>query len=571
MVLHVVHNLPCITSCIGYFNSEKLCTLIQFTILMNKWFDETEASLEMLGAFMISTLAKHEPLPREKLIGCRDLLNCMLVCRRLRDLLKNSMLWTYQRELERDGLIDGFSTLTTLVKLEKLLDRRRRWRGFDPISVETISIPFSPGPCSLIGGVFARVVAGPSPGTSCVGVLELPSGDGPVQDVLVSSRSWTNIIALAIDPTQDLLVVLNRNLDPDSGFFLNFTTLFTQKSHPRARKPCLKMLSGLSGPEDFQLAGNLVAVQTPDELSVAVWNWQMGCLVWVCRNSSGFAFLSPSLWISINIHVPPEIRLELYYMDKSATCIAYLLLPPHRRENDEVFRLRREEICLEAPRLGGSSSTAPFITSPEKGLLLIGYPCERLLEGEICDELAFILVFKTSGIFRLLTEICIDPPPARDKIPLYPWSRWAQSEVAVLESDDPVVGFAERMHGQRIIFNEFDWNARHGAERHLTTVFDDSGAAAEGRPLGRPAPICTSAESEFLLDFEAPNPPIKRLKMNVKAIQAMGHFGDCFLDQNYILALQGNIHPHLEDDDEVPEPQLDAGPNRKLIKLWRMG
>ncbi|KZT36867.1 hypothetical protein SISSUDRAFT_917254 [Sistotremastrum suecicum HHB10207 ss-3] len=387
-------------------------------------------------------------------IGCRDLLNCMLVCRRLRDLLKDSMLWTYQRELERDGLIDGFSTLTTAAKLDKLLDRRRRWREFDPISVETISIPFVKGPCCLVGGVFARVVPGPSPDSSCIGLLLLPSGDDRVQDILPVSRSWKNIVSLAIDPAQDLLGVLDRDSDPDPGYFLNFSTLFTQNPHPRAKEPRLQMVRGLPEPEDLRIAGSLVAVSSPKALSVAVWDWQMGSLVWVCRYSNGFAFLSPSLCISINIHMAAEIRLELYHIDRTATCIAYLLLPPHRRENDGVFRLRRREISLEAPRLGGSSSTAPFLTSPEKGLLLVGYPCERLLrlQGGTRHDVAFVLVFKTSGILRLLSEICINPPLARDNIPFYPWFQWAQSEVAILDSDDQIIGFFEYSPGLLLSF-----------------------------------------------------------------------------------------------------------------------
>ncbi|KZT36871.1 hypothetical protein SISSUDRAFT_917578 [Sistotremastrum suecicum HHB10207 ss-3] len=216
-------------------------------------------------------------------IGCRDLLNCMLVCRRLRDLLKDSMLWTYQRELERDGLTDGLSTLTTATKLKKLLDRRRRWRDFDPISVETLSVPFVKGPCCLIGGVFARIVPGPNPGTYSIGVALLPSAgrNDDIQDSLLTSKSWKRITALAIDPSQDLLVFLDWNSET-MKCHSNIRTLFAQEPHPLAAKSCIALSDGRGHYTDWgydmKLGSDLISIHKYNKTVVR--NWKTGTIIW---------------------------------------------------------------------------------------------------------------------------------------------------------------------------------------------------------------------------------------------------------------------------------------------------
>ncbi|KZT36869.1 hypothetical protein SISSUDRAFT_917219 [Sistotremastrum suecicum HHB10207 ss-3] len=218
-----------------------------------------------------------------QIIECQDLLNCMLVCKHLRDVLEDSMLWTYQRELERDGLIDGVSTLTTAAKLETLLDRRRRWRDFDPISVETLCIPFDEGPCSLVGGVFARVVRGPDPGTYGIAVALLPNtcGNDHIRDILPDSYSWKSVQALAIDPAQDLLAFLDW--DPlTRKCHLNIKTLFAQEPHPSAAQSRIALSSGrghLTDREsDMKLGSDLIAVHKHNK--TRVWNWKTGVIIW---------------------------------------------------------------------------------------------------------------------------------------------------------------------------------------------------------------------------------------------------------------------------------------------------
>ncbi|KZS94878.1 hypothetical protein SISNIDRAFT_34477 [Sistotremastrum niveocremeum HHB9708] len=143
-------------------------------------------------------------------LDIRDIIRCMLVCRDLRDLLNGSTLYTYKRELERCSMVDNSPDYPISTKLEKLLDRNRRWRDLDAFSVKTLEVPFVSGPISLLGGIFARTVRGSNKRDLDIGLLVLPKGDGDVEDIIPEGQNWGEVIeAIAIDPEQDLLVVVN--------------------------------------------------------------------------------------------------------------------------------------------------------------------------------------------------------------------------------------------------------------------------------------------------------------------------------------------------------------------------
>ncbi|KZS94867.1 hypothetical protein SISNIDRAFT_484392 [Sistotremastrum niveocremeum HHB9708] len=517
-------------------------------------------------------------------IGCRDLLNCMLVCRRLRDLLKDSMLWTYQRELERDGLTDGFSTLTTAAKLKKLLDRRQRWKDFEPISVETLSIPFVKGPCCLIGGVFARIVPGPNPGTYSIGVARLPSANGNdhIQDSLPTSKSWRRITALAIDPSQDLLVFLDW--DPVTGdSHLNIRTLFAQEPHPLAAKSCIALYDGRGHPYDWdydmKLGSDLIAIHRYNKTMLR--NWKTGITIWegYYRNTE-FFFLSPTLFFGLKeIETNPERMIDLYRVNEPperADCIAHLMLPP-LETSDEGLSFDCADILVELTPLGDHATDNPFLSSPSHGLLLLTYRCrveltERPGEGGLpITAGVYAVVLRTSGIFRLASEISSSQPDSTQKdIPTYTWNEWAQNELVILESDNDEIGgtahSAGRIHGSRIIFNDFDWYTEDESGRHFATIYRQSDDVDE-TPLRRPAPIFIEDERDFTLELES-DPAVRRLKVSLKIISAFASSGKCYLDQNHILTLEPDPH---EPQNVVPGHGNETGPNRKLVKVWTMG
>lgn len=101
--------------------------------------------------------------------------------------------------------------MNTADRLALLLDRRRRWRELDWIEKIPVTMPGACQAYELVGGVFAKTMGGLHMGGSYhLNATWLPSRTQPArslirEDLGVPTRDF------AIDPSQDLIVIVSRD------------------------------------------------------------------------------------------------------------------------------------------------------------------------------------------------------------------------------------------------------------------------------------------------------------------------------------------------------------------------
>ncbi|KAG8906065.1 regulator of (H+)-ATPase in vacuolar membrane, partial [Tulasnella sp. 403] len=173
-------------------------------------------------------------LPTELLVmalshlSAYDLLRCMTVCWRFKNVIDTSLILQYYIALARNGAADNVcSTLLTAQKLKRLEAQERAWASLSPTRRDTIPIPRRFGTFDLCGGVLlgARAPESSDPPTDTLThtpdsedddlnacemlATTLPSVISGDVDV----RSWSRnvgfpVYGLGIDAPQDLAVVI---------------------------------------------------------------------------------------------------------------------------------------------------------------------------------------------------------------------------------------------------------------------------------------------------------------------------------------------------------------------------
>ncbi|KAF8621433.1 hypothetical protein AX15_007793 [Amanita polypyramis BW_CC] len=258
----------------------------------------------------------------------------------------------------------GRGVLSYPERLNALIDRHRAWQILQWKRVATVDIN---GPCSayeLVAGVFAKTSGRDMlfswlPGASSAGHAI------HIEDVGFQMRDF------AIDPTQDLVVMLEENStvnafdnDLTRNVRLHLRTMSTMEPHPKARLPELRLdanpqLGGNHITATFmQIASDILAVFLKLELQInrlVLWNWQDGQLLsdlpYACWD---YGLISPRSFMTTTIEDDGVIMLYKFsYPDKPIpTLVATLHLPKPQDGRVLLFL---------------SSHTGPFLANPPHG------------------------------------------------------------------------------------------------------------------------------------------------------------------------------------------------------------
>jgi hypothetical protein len=140
----------------------------------------------------------------------RTLLQCSRVCQTLKQLIRDSIKLQYLIELAAAGMVNNTSSdLSYQERLSMLHHRNQRWATLDWHKHLVISFPMSAGEYELVGGVFARTIRVINSPSHHLFATYLPSNRGPSR-LLMKEQIVVEPMDFTMDPSQDLLVVLNR-------------------------------------------------------------------------------------------------------------------------------------------------------------------------------------------------------------------------------------------------------------------------------------------------------------------------------------------------------------------------
>ncbi|KAF9817917.1 hypothetical protein IEO21_03111 [Rhodonia placenta] len=248
-------------------------------------------------------------------LGCQDLLSCSAVCKSLRAVVKESLELRYIIELAADGMVDVPPVpMNTADRLALLLDRRRRWRELDWIEKIPVTMPGACQAYELVGGVFAKTMGGLHMGGSYhLNATWLPSRTQPArslirEDLGVPTRDF------AIDPSQDLIVIVSRDDSNPADFAikLHLRTISTNAPHPLAKQAGFSVpISWIHSNCFIQIVDDVVGmfcwVHGP---ALFIWNWHHAELLislaglQLPLNVWDFGFLSNRAFMITSMHGP---------------------------------------------------------------------------------------------------------------------------------------------------------------------------------------------------------------------------------------------------------------------------
>ncbi|KAI0329467.1 hypothetical protein GY45DRAFT_1371545 [Cubamyces sp. BRFM 1775] len=322
-----------------------------------------------------------------KYLDAKHILRCRLVCKDLRDAIKDSVQLQYKVELEAEGLVDGVGCpLPVVERYELLLERRRRWRYLDWSQVTAIPTPALCQAYELVDGVFASSMSTGLGASRHLSLTRLPTASEPAQ-ITEREDLGVHIRDFAIDPSQDLVaLVVDDDAEDDSDqnhICVHLRTASENKPHPGAAK------KELNAPIPFQVGTSFIQI-VDDVIGVffwvhgpglIIWNWRTGRIVVQClefdlpTSTYDFGFLSNRAYMVTVAHGQGYIEIYTFNADEDATPqtqspplagrrppvrIATLLLPPVKAgKNLQRFATH------SGPFVGRPTPGRPFETSPD--------------------------------------------------------------------------------------------------------------------------------------------------------------------------------------------------------------
>ncbi|KAF8485673.1 hypothetical protein JB92DRAFT_3025212 [Gautieria morchelliformis] len=374
-----------------------------------------------------------------KELDAYDIHRCSLTCRVFHETIRDSLFFRYRLELTVAGLEDG-STECRLSIAERLALLKTIEQGWANLYFrQKYTISSLPGSLmwKLCGGVLARGYA------TELSFLQPPSAVQGTDGHAWQSDMEVNIQQFAIDPAQDLAVLVARPETPDEQwhtFLIHLRTMSTGVHHPYAPDPILACIPTLIIPEyrfDIRIMGDFLAVfyHTPagylrDLLSI--WDWKAGQLLITLEASSlatdiiNFSFLSPRHFIIARCTSDPDgcyqPNLDVY---------DFIAARPEGSMEPRlvcIYQLPRVQRALTRFLLGSELSSE--LTSSGKSF----YPtsCSRLLTVSMgftdSEQRArsYVLFVHVSS---LLAEV---DARSNAEQPIVPWESWGPLKTRML-------------------------------------------------------------------------------------------------------------------------------------------
>ncbi|KIK68585.1 hypothetical protein GYMLUDRAFT_36043 [Collybiopsis luxurians FD-317 M1] len=198
-------------------------------------------------------------------LSVHDLLQCNLVCRRLRRIISESSALQFTIELSRycmRSTLSSHAEPSFSSRLKILQEREWRWRTLSPKSRNKLKLAHSATVYEFSGGLYG---AGKETDrrTGFITFYDLPSVESGEQRSHTYTFTDIHIVDFTMDPAQDLLILVVFNHDSPFLYDLHFRTLSTNEPHPSASSPilpCYKRRIGLD------LSDSTVRIQISDDV-----------------------------------------------------------------------------------------------------------------------------------------------------------------------------------------------------------------------------------------------------------------------------------------------------------------
>ncbi|KZS95722.1 hypothetical protein SISNIDRAFT_483164 [Sistotremastrum niveocremeum HHB9708] len=264
---------------------------------------------------------------------------CMKVSKSLRNVVKGSSVLQYHIQLFSRGFIDGASGYphlrTSTAKQRALSNLQDSWSELLPRWKSWLSPTKTLSGRKLTGGIWTTYEDQGSEGPF-ISLTTLPSisRNIEIQERKIEERKiklTRKLIDFAIDPSQDLLFLVEKSTASEAGYQLHFRTMSQNTPHPQARKETIEYLPPDHAEEELiiQISENLIIILVIlynhewdlEFTSLVIWDWHKGKhLVSYdggLRVVSSFAHVTPSRFMLAE----------------------YFLFPRHLRKHDPHIRL----------------------------------------------------------------------------------------------------------------------------------------------------------------------------------------------------------------------------------------
>ncbi|PPR01043.1 hypothetical protein CVT24_000577 [Panaeolus cyanescens] len=417
------------------------------------------------------------------------------------------------------GLTASHNTLTHVEILQKLRERRRRWDTLDHKTFITLQIDSSCQAYELVGGVF-----GQTDGTN-ITFCWLPSSTSKGRRI--DHQSPIPLRDFAMDPSQDLLVILEQNsiyYNSDEGnvVVLHLRTMSTNLPHEKAtRTPKIEF----NIPPDNAPAGNgivgaalyimrhLLSINlrigswTESRCRVLIFNWITGSLVYdsdqfpLYHDFEDFEILDDDLFIMSSHDGCGSLHLYTFDSDGYAkqippTQLCAFKLPTLSKNSSLVTSVINHDPCVAFP---SASDDQPFRPRLNDGLLVFSLTY-HIGHDEECNQCTgstadYTLIVPSGFLFRCVAEKmaqirdsqAVEPQPLGR---VYEWDEWGPSASRLLHPCVPK-GWLRFLSGQQVAVSSSNGNAvdqalqildfsRHPDSRTLT---DDTTILYVGRDV----------------------------------------------------------------------------------------
>ncbi|KAF8506455.1 hypothetical protein JB92DRAFT_724493 [Gautieria morchelliformis] len=374
------------------------------------------------------------------------------------------MLLQYRLELAVAGSEEGGTDfrLSIAERLARLRTIERGWAKLCFRYKDTVTSMPGGTRRKLRGGVFAHDSA--TDMGSVLSFIQLPSAVRRTRAHTWQSDMGVNMLQFAIDPAQDLVVLVAWPETPagqSHTFLIHLRAMRTGARHPCAAKPVLSCVPAPLNRQSFdiQIMGDFLAAlyRTPEvylKNILYIWNWKTGQLVIFLESSSlatnilGFSFLSSRHFITVRCTTKPYecYQPELVVYDFIAA----------RPEGSMEPRLVR---IYQLPRISRKTRTRRFILGAEPPseppTSFYPTPCSRLLtvimhftyilrwdEDRDCDYLLFV---HASSLLE------VDARSNAEQLTV-PWENWGPLKTRIM----PIRDYQANCHvyGTRYVHQE---------------------------------------------------------------------------------------------------------------------
>ncbi|TFY76384.1 hypothetical protein EWM64_g7626 [Hericium alpestre] len=174
----------------------------------------------------------------------KHLLQCCIVCIHLHTVILGSVRLQYTSELAADGMVDGDScALAAGERLQILRDQRARWRSATYLVGSTICLPYAQlNYLAYADGVLvASCTSRPTePGFERAILCSMPSRYVDDQRAVPLALPAENVAAVALDPTQDLIILIGVATGDQGGHGMEATfTVYPRSINGSTKLPAV--------------------------------------------------------------------------------------------------------------------------------------------------------------------------------------------------------------------------------------------------------------------------------------------------------------------------------------------